>query len=284
MSICDQSPIEKLNVKLCKFLLGVNKSSTNSAVRAELGRYPLVINVFDHAVRYSNRIYSLDDESFVKLSCLDSNTNSVRDSWTLAIQKIQHTFSDSTLKVSMQSVYRDGWASMIQNDEGKLRTYSKFKSSFCLENYIIQFPLHMRQNLTKLRISAHHLAIETGRYSQPKTPIEKRLCFYCKQIEDEFHLLFECNLYEEDRLRFTDQLSQFSCLNVRSTREMFHTLMSCMQGDLEVGRVLCDFINSCFNKRSIKLAEIKEDEIYLRPISTVTQSGRVSKRPNILNL
>ena len=35
--------IEKLNVKLCKYVLGVSRKSCNDAVRGELGRYPLVL-------------------------------------------------------------------------------------------------------------------------------------------------------------------------------------------------------------------------------------------------
>ena len=31
---------EKLNIKFCKYLLGVNKTSTNIVVLSELGRYP----------------------------------------------------------------------------------------------------------------------------------------------------------------------------------------------------------------------------------------------------
>jgi hypothetical protein len=35
---------EKLNLKFCKYLLGVNKRSTNIAVLSELGRMPLFIS------------------------------------------------------------------------------------------------------------------------------------------------------------------------------------------------------------------------------------------------
>ena len=38
--LCDTHVVEKLNVKLCKYLLGVNKKSVNSAVLGELGRLP----------------------------------------------------------------------------------------------------------------------------------------------------------------------------------------------------------------------------------------------------
>ena len=45
--------------------------------------------------------------------------------------------------------------------------------------------------LTKLRISAHPLYIETGRYSKPPIPKEKRLCSSCRLfIEDEKHFVY----------------------------------------------------------------------------------------------
>ena len=43
--IFDDLHIEKLNVTFCKYLLGVNKKASNLAVKGELGRYPLYIDV-----------------------------------------------------------------------------------------------------------------------------------------------------------------------------------------------------------------------------------------------
>lgn len=47
--------------------------------------------------------------------------------------------------------------------------------------------------LTKLRISAHSLAIETGRYGTTKLPADQRFCKFCPtNVEDEVHFLFQC--------------------------------------------------------------------------------------------
>ena len=63
---------------------------------------------------------------------------------------------------------------MVYSD-GKLRMYSKLKITFTLKKYVLHFPQNVRRNLTKLRISAHNLAIETGRYTKPKkTEIDKK--------------------------------------------------------------------------------------------------------------
>ena len=71
-----------------------------------------------------------------------------------------------------------------------------------------------RRNITKLRISAHPLEIEKGRYTIDRTtgtsiPLDNRVCRYCKiilqinRLEDENHALFDCPLYIKPRMKFT---------------------------------------------------------------------------------
>jgi hypothetical protein len=38
------NPLEKLNISMGKYVLGVNKRTTNLAIYGELGRYPLYID------------------------------------------------------------------------------------------------------------------------------------------------------------------------------------------------------------------------------------------------
>ena len=79
------------------------------------------------------------------------------------------------------------WLSEINNDtrkdayqRNKMRTYRLFKT---IDNYKCKNYLHQVTNtrhrmiaLTKLRLSNHKLAIETGRYSRPfKKPDERSL-------------------------------------------------------------------------------------------------------------
>ena len=56
--------------------------------------------------------------------------------------------------------------------------------------------------LTKFRLSSHPLAEETGRYRV--VPFSNMLCFSCKDdIEDEFHFILNCPLYETLRNTYT---------------------------------------------------------------------------------
>jgi hypothetical protein len=61
----------------------------------------------------------------------------------------------------------------------------------------------VRSLLTQLRLSAHSLAIETGRYCKPTIPANERFCKAFKdKVEDEHHFLIECPIYNSVRDKF----------------------------------------------------------------------------------
>jgi hypothetical protein len=78
----------------------------------------------------------------------------------------------------------------------KLRTYRTVKRQYECENYIrMKLPPHFVASIAKLRISAHDLEIERGRYFTPSIPANMRFCKFCKDIvENEIHFVTECPL------------------------------------------------------------------------------------------
>ncbi len=69
-----------------------------------------------------------------------------------------------------------------------------FKTEFRDEGYLDHVErLDDRKYLARLRTSSHNQKIETGRHTQPKTPVENRVCQHCNILEDEFHFLLMCN-------------------------------------------------------------------------------------------
>ena len=86
------------------------------------------------------------------------------------------------------------------------------KHEWGLEPYINLLPLNLRKNLTRLRISSHRLPIETGRYERPIIPRNERYCKVCttsgypKRIGDESHLLFQCVIGTDKRLKLQGDL------------------------------------------------------------------------------
>jgi hypothetical protein len=63
--------------------------------------------------------------------------------------------------------------------DGKLGTYITVKNNFGFEKYVDQMKnFEQRRTLTRFRISAHKLAIDTGRYKG--IPRHDRICTRCR--------------------------------------------------------------------------------------------------------
>ena len=123
------------------------------------------------------------------------------------------------------------WKSNLKNidDYPSLRTYClvkfQFKAEYYLEHiqkkkYLIAF--------TRFRVGSHTLEIERGRYSNPRIPINQRLCSKCVEVEDEIHFLLYCALYEKERIDLFNNIIEiypkFVCL---TPNERFQFLMTC---------------------------------------------------------
>ena len=65
---------------------------------------------------------------------------------------------------------------------------------------LIQKKTCNRNAISKMRISAHRLPVETGRYSG--TPRNERMCPLCKNgVGNELHYLLECNMPKMVQIR-----------------------------------------------------------------------------------
>ena len=133
-----------------------------------------------------------------------------------------------------------------------------------MENYIIQNSLHRRHCFTKLRISSHLLAIETGRYTKPLTPVEDTVCHLCQSnsVEDAYHLLITCAFYSKEREIFMAKLGEITNVDVACS---FNLVMNYLGGDTEISANLREFVNACFLKRHEKMTELQQTRPKVRP-------------------
>ena len=67
-----QNTFEKMHVKWCKYLLGVHSKSTNIAVLAELGRYPLILEVILNQIKLWIRMTGCNANSLL-YDCYKTN-------------------------------------------------------------------------------------------------------------------------------------------------------------------------------------------------------------------
>ena len=272
-SMLDSNEVEKINVKLCKYVLGVSRKSSNDAVRGELGRHPILLGSMHRWIKFAIRTLSLPLNTLVKISippvsdCIDkpsANTWASKNCSLITSMLTHHGMefhADTLYNVPPPTIiqqqaslcYNQAWLNAINKNyysskPNKLKTYANFKKSFGMENYLLCMKnKNKRRSFTKLRISAHHLPIEKGRYSRPVTPRDQRFCQSCDMmsIGDEFHFLLVCPKHDEQRLILFDQLSKFTILSNEQDQDTFIHLMSCCQGDTEVSNLVCRFVENC---------------------------------------
>ena len=171
----------------------------------------------------------------------------------------------SSISSEIDNLYIERWSNEIspqptlgRASTSKLRTYAKFKQHFSLENYLlVQKSKPVRAEFTKLRISAHKLMIESGRYHKPnKIPIEERFCMICEDgsIEDEFHFVCQCKGYNQERITFFSKISSiFPDFEGLNSDEKFICIMTCFEGDSEAALLITKFIQHCVGMRGSQL-------------------------------
>lgn len=132
---------------------------------------------------------------------------------------------------------------LVKHSDGKLRTYVTFKSVFGREKYLsIIGNFEQRRSLTKLRISSHHLRIESGRYQG--TLLNDRTCTRCNSgdVEDEYHFLFQCVKFNDDRNHLFQEITK-SCPNFLTLNARDKLIWLMNTEDKSILTAACKFIS-----------------------------------------
>ena len=106
------------------------------------------------------------------------------------------------------------WRAGVKKNK-KLDVYKKVKHRLECEPYLLDTRNRSgRIEMTKLRISAHQLRVETGRYVKDRIDDRKeRICLFCADgMEDEHHYLSKCARWKSER----DELKR----NVENVRKV----------------------------------------------------------------
>ena len=108
------------------------------------------------------------------------------------------TFKERVMDCELQY-----WANEMRTVQ-KLRSYCLFKEERIEEVYLtLDIPRRFKVCLARFRTGSHNFQIEIGRHNN--IPHEDRICEFCwlnsgsRFIEDEFHVLFQCSVYDEIR-------------------------------------------------------------------------------------
>ena len=86
----NECPFEKVHLKFCKMVLGVRRQTSNIATRSEIGRFPLIIEIYVSIIKYWLRINKLPQDRLV-VDALNANLNMQKEglyTWTGMVKSI----------------------------------------------------------------------------------------------------------------------------------------------------------------------------------------------------
>ena len=243
--------------------MGVNKRAVNLAVKGELGRFPVGISCMLQAFKYWYHIQSSSNILLQEALAVSQNLHEERIftwfSFFSSLCKLVNVKPPYVtletfvlLKEKLCDYYIRYWSERIKT-LSKMDTYCLLKQRFGLENYIsdVKKRAH-RIILSKIRISNHRLAIETGRFS--KTPRNERICLHCNktdnvsEIDDEQHLLLRCSWFSKIRIALFDHVRK-SCPRIDTLNDenkFIYLLYSSGSAIKEVAK----FLHSAYKARS----------------------------------
>ena len=162
-----------------------------------------------------------------------------------------------------------------RHSQSKLTFYNSIKHNFGYETYLNIENSASRKHLSRLRISAHDLNIERGRYvTNDKThSFINRLCRFCYSAEDKIQLelleglpCFSPNLIIESEQHVITECPSYHHLRVMLSDHLKSQLLLCDYAYILNHQILADELGSFLKKA-----------FYIRNPKTTPKSSRKSR-------
>jgi len=211
----ENSDLERIQLNFLKNMLSVRCQTSTTAILTDTGRFPLLIRQHSSALKYLDRLRSLDCPVLLH-KCLEIQLK-LREKgspcWLSRLSKISDSLDidlmNCDVKRAIVSLFDQAKDKMMFdiNDSTKypkLRTYKTFKTEMRLEPYLnFGLPKSIYTSIARFRLSSHNLSIELGRHKRPYVPPEDRICEKCNLnlVEDEFHCLMMCTKWTDLRVK-----------------------------------------------------------------------------------
>ena len=200
--------INQFQLKYCKMLLKLKKSTPNIMIYGELGRMPMDCIIKSRVLNYWCRLvnskedkichimyklmYELDKSNVFHSPWIGYVKNSLdqlgfSEYWLNQNVPSQLVFSN-IIKSRIKDIYIQNWNTTVY-ESPKCVSYRIFKSTFAFEKYLVDIPMNLALSLCHFRCSNHKLPVEKGRLFN----IERRLrtCDLCQlnALGDELHYI-----------------------------------------------------------------------------------------------
>ena len=149
-----------------------------------------------HKNTWINEIISV----FKRINCMDLFENNVK------IVNFKVFLNHAKDKLMMEHCAQ--WLNNV-NNKPKLHIYAQFKNQYNTAKYCnLNLKRSQRSLIAKLCLGILPIRVETGRYNN--TIRKERICLICNNgnIEDEYHVMFYCEIYKASRSTLLTYASQ----------------------------------------------------------------------------
>ena len=209
----DAPEIEKVQTKLCKYMLKIKSRVPNIALKGETGRIPLKSNRLYLIVNYWLKLNEMSNNRLANAAYRLQITWVERNKrcWLSDLRNILsvHGFYDvwlnkgvgnkklflCLLKQRINDISLQNWHSEV-SDMNRLNLYKLYKYSCTPESYINKLEPYHKCLIANFRCTGLPLRSITGVYYE-KINYDECFCKVCnnKIVENEFHFLLECSAY-----------------------------------------------------------------------------------------
>ena len=216
------SAIETVHLLFCKKILGVKQSTQNDFVYGELGRMNYQFRRYIIIIKYWLKVISNEENKYIKqiynpmlndLNLQQNWASSVKNLLSrvgfLHVREAQGVGNENAFfnifKQKINDIFTQDWHSRLENSTRAIcyLTYAKFQIS---KVFRLFEHCEIQKCLSWLWLSSHRLQVEVVRWAKPnKIPYENRKFQIYNVLEDEFHFLLECPLYDNLRKAYINK-------------------------------------------------------------------------------
>ena len=234
--------------------LGVHRFTSNVVVNGDMGWTPPNVRRKLDILRLWYRLDKMQNSRLTKRIYLwdkcskannwsrdckrvlqEANLFDMWDNNTLALKDLLQLAKSNLMDLEIKKWQKDLFS------QNKLRTYRLYKTEYGSENYVMcNLSKSVRSFIAKIRSSTLPLRIETGRFEKLKE--EERLCKFCNTVvENEYHFIFECHIYNHIRISFISNILTFhpDFMNLES-KEKWKIIMCDNRIVPKLGKYICD--------------------------------------------
>ena len=210
------SDIEKVHTDYLKRCLNLNKHGSNTAVRGELGRFPVLHIAWSQTIKYWLRLQAGTQNQVLNAAFAQATYENHQ--WVQSIEALlkRNGFTNIWLnpgiadsefhkyfKCRLDDQFKQDWSAKINSS--RFEVLKCFKTNFVRSKYldIIRCP-DIRQIFTRLRVDMNVLATSKVNVSVSNT------CPVCTRVEHVTHFILECPYFKQDRDKFVSEIRHVS--------------------------------------------------------------------------